>query len=458
MGIMNWSREKVVNSIKRGEITLCLVGLGRIGLPTAAVFAAAGAAVIGVDINRNVMELVNAGKCKFQDEPGLEMLIENVVNKGNLKVTTNYSSAVKESDVIIICVPTPIDESQVPDYSAVRAACYEIGKNMNRDSLVVIESTVGSGTVEDMVVPLLEQRTAMKSGDDFGVASCPERADPGKILQNLRVVPKIVGGITKKSADITAAIYEGALGVRVVKVSDPKTANAVKLTENLFRDVNIALANEFAILYEKLGIDIIEVINACSTKYNFMPHYPGAGVGGPCLPQNPYYLINEGIKVGNIPYLVRMAREINDRMPDHVVMLITEALNEIGKTVRGSKIALLGAAYKPDVHDLQLTPIEKVFKRLRKMGAFLNIYDPMFKGEEVFELRALDSMSEAVTGADCIVVGTAHQEFRNLDIANLAKICRKPSAFIDSRHVVDPTVVEINGFSYRGLGRPRKTI
>jgi len=454
MNIMSMSKQDIINAVKQSNITVCVIGLGRIGLPTAGAFAEAGAKVIGADIDPKIVQIVNSGQSQFRDEQGLNTLIRKVVKNGRLRATTNVSSAVAEAEVVIVCVPTPVDESKVPDYSAVKESCKEIAKGLKKGNVVIIESTVGPGTVEDLIIPLLEKETDMKAGVDFGVASCPERADPGRILENLKKVPRIVGGITQESADVAEALYEAALGVKIVKVSNPKTANAVKLTENLFRDVNIALANEFAILYEKLGIDTIEVMKACSTKYNFMPHYPGAGVGGPCLPQNPYYLIVEGVKAGNIPYLIRFAREINDRMPEHVVMLVAEALNEVGKTVRGSKIAILGAAYKPNIHDLQLTPVEKVFNRLKEMAADLAIYDPMFRGERVFGVKATESLAEAVKGADCIVIGTAHEEFHSLNLAAIDRMCRKPAALVDSRHVVDPSMVRECGFAYRGVGRP----
>mgnify|MGYP000153164743 CR=1 FL=1 len=453
MGIMNLSRREILDAVKTGKIQVCVIGLGRIGLPTAAVFAEAGAKVIGVDINPEIVRLVSSGRCQFPDEPGLSELVERMVKSGRLRVTGDAYSAASEADVIIICVPTPVDENKVPDYSAVRTACETIAKSLRRDSLIIIESTVGPGTVEDMIIPILELNSGMRAGTDFGVASCPERADPGRILKDLRSVPRVVGGVDQRSTEAASALYEAVLGVKIVKVSNPKTANAVKLTENLFRDVNIALANEFALLYERLGIDTIEVINACSTKYNFMPHYPGAGVGGPCLPQNPYYLIVEGVKVGNIPYLVRMAREINDRMPDHVVTLVAEALNEVGKTVRGSKIAVLGVAYKPNIHDLQLTPMEKVIKRLMEMGATITIFDPMFIGEVVFGIQAEASLADAVRGADCILIGTAHREFRGLDVNALHRLCNSPAALVDARHVVDPKEAKEAGFAYRGVGR-----
>jgi nucleotide sugar dehydrogenase len=453
MTVMTLSRSGFVSAFTKGDIVICVIGLGRVGLPIAASFSKAGVLVIGVDIDENIVKSINAGKCQFNDEPGLEDLVATVVGEGRLKATTDGPIAIKQADVIIVCVPTPVDERKVPDYSAVIETCDNIRENMKKDCMVIIESTVGTGTVEDLIIPLLEGETGREAGVDFGVASCPERADPVKILHDLKTLPRIVGGINSESTEIASALYETAFGVKVVQVSSPKTANTVKLTENLFRDVNIALANEVAILFENLGIDTIEVINACSTKYNFLPHYPGAGVGGPCLPQNPYYLIVEGVKVGYIPYLVRMAREINDRMPDHVVMLVTRSLNEVGKTVKGSKIAILGIAYKPGIHDLQLTPVEKIFSRLEEMGASLVIYDPVFKDEEAFGVKVQHSLEEAVTNVDCIVIGTAHREFRNLDFACLSRLVNKPAAFVDSRHVAEPKHVKRYGFSYRGVGR-----
>ncbi len=455
MPIMNLSEREVTEAVRKGKLTVCVIGLGRIGLPTATTFAQAGIPVIGADINPKVAQLINSGKCQFSDEPALENLVRKMVKEKRLKAVSNVPSAVKQADVISICVPTPVDENKVPDYSMVKKACLDIAQTLRKGSLVVIESTVGPGTIENLVIPLLEKKTIMKAGTEFGVASCPERADPGKILQDMKKIPRIIGGIDRKSAEITAALYRAVLGVEVIKVSNPKTANAVKLTENLFRDVNIALVNEFSILYEKLGIDTIEVIQACSTKYNFIPHYPGAGVGGPCLPQNPYYLITEGTKVGYIPYLVRMAREINDRMPEHVVTLVTKALNDVGKTVQTSKIALLGISYKPEIRDIQLTPMEKVFHYLENMGASIKIYDPFYKGEKVFGVKTTRTLNEALKEADCIVIGTAHKEFFNLNIAALSKLCNMPAGFVDARNVVPQHEVEKNGFAYRGVGRHR---
>jgi len=346
-----------------------------------------------------------------------------------------------------------VSESKTPDYSAVRSASRAIGASLRKGAVVIVESTVGPGTVENLVQPELEVESGLRAGVDFGVASCPERSDPGSIMRNMSSVPRIVGSADPLCRDTVGHLYHTAFGVEVVKVSDPKTANAVKLTENLFRDVNIALSNEFALLYEKLGIDTIEVINACATKYNFMPHYPGGGVGGPCLPSNPYYLIAEGVKVGNIPYIIRLAREINDRMPNHVVELVMEALNGIGRTVKGSRVALLGASYKPNVRDVQLSPVERVASRLKELGANLALYDPYFVGEQVFGIKTAPSAEEGVKEADCIVVGTAHAEFLGLDPRRLAALASRDAALVDARNVFDPAAAEAAGFKYLGVGR-----
>jgi len=445
---------KVIPSLLRqGRIRIVVIGLGRIGLPTAAVFARAGGMVTGVDIKKDVVNDTNAGRCPLSDEPGLADLVREGARTGNLVATTEASQALSKANFVIICVPTPVFETKTPDYSAVLKSTRTLGKSLRRGCVVIVESTVGPGIVEGMVGPILEEESGLKVGKDFGLVACPERSDPGNIMQNMKSLPRLIGGVGSGWTDATMALYEAALGIKAIRVSDPKTANAAKLTENLFRDVNIALANEFALLFEELGVDTIEVINACASKYNFMPHYPGLGVGGPCLTANSYYLISEGIKAGNIPYLIRMAREINDRMPDHTVELIEEALNEAGKTVGGSKIAMLGVAYKPNIKDVQLTPVERVVTRLKEMGGKVEVYDPMFKGEEVFGIRGKSSLETAVKGADCLVIGTAHDEFKHLDLEELSKLVRIRAALVDGRNLFSPSAVLKAGFAYRGVGR-----
>ena len=453
MPIPRLSDDAIVSRLKNGDIRIGVVGLGRIGLPTAVLFAEAGANVLGSDISQEVVHRVNNGACHLVDEPGLPETLAKVVSQGKLRATVDNSEVAKNADVVVICVPTPVNESKTPNYSAIVSTSNDVGKSIQRGCIVAIESTVGPGIVESLVIPILEERSGLRCGKDFGVVSCPERSDPGGLIRDMKKVPKVIGGSDPASTDAIGSPYRGAFGVEVVKVSDPKTANAVKLTENLFRDVNIALANEFALLYEQLGIDTIEVIKACSTKYNFMPHYPSRGVGGPCLPANPYYLITEGTKVGEIPYLVRMAREINDRMPDHVVQLILEALNELGITAKSTRIAILGVSYKPDVRDIQNTPIERICRKLQRMGAVVSIYDPYYKGEKVFDVTVSERIEDALRNVACVLIGTGHKEFREMDIRTLLTQSGHRIALIDSVNMVPPQIAIRAGLVYRGVGR-----
>jgi len=452
LNLMEATEEELVEALRSKALKFCVIGLGRIGLPTAAFIANAGFNVVGVDVNEETVRLVNLGSSKFEDEPGLNELLSKVVKAGRLKATLNAAQAINASDVVMVCVPTPVDENRVPDYSAIRSACRTIALNMRKGCIIAIESTVGPGAVESLITPILESG-GFKAGVDFGLASCPERADPSRILECLKTVPRVVGGINDKSAKVIATIYREAYGVKVITVSDPKTANAVKLTENIFRDVNIALMNELALLYEKLDIDVIEVIEACKTKWNFMPHYPGPGVGGPCLPANPYYLIQEGLKVGCVPYLVRMAREVNDRMPDHVVGLVMEALNEAGKTLRGSKVAVLGVSYKANVKDLQNSPMKRVIDRLKGLQVSISIYDPFFVNEEVLGVKASKSLEEAVNGADCLLIGVGHPQIKGMKLPDVFNWLKPPPIVVDAVNVLDKDEAVRLGAIYYGVGR-----
>jgi nucleotide sugar dehydrogenase len=453
MGIINSSKKQILRSLKNGEITTCVIGLGRIGLPTASVLADAGARVYGVDINNDVVRQVNSGKSVFGDEPGLNQLLRKVVKKKRLSAETDIPNAVEKSDVVILCVPTPLGMDKIPNNSAIINACQQVAKAIKKESLIAVESSVVPGTVEKLLIPIMEKNAEMKAGKDFGVASCPERANPGHILCDLRTIPRIVGGINHRSTETAAAFYQSTLKVKIFKVRNPRTANAVKFTENIFRYVNIALVNELSFLYTKLDIDMIEVVDACATKWNFVPHYPGAGAGGGCLPVNTSYLIYEGAKMGCIPRLIQTAQEINEKMCEHAVMLVVEGLRDIAKVVRGTKIAVLGVAYKPNVHDTQGTPVEHICYRLKKMGASVTVYDPLFRGEEVFGFRVSKTLKEAVENADCIVIGTSHHEFQNLDLHEIVKISKMPTALVDTGHLIEPSKAIELGFSYRGIGR-----
>ncbi|MFX1245749.1 MAG: nucleotide sugar dehydrogenase, partial [Promethearchaeota archaeon] len=421
---MDMTPPEVTKALKGGKLRIAVVGAGRIGLPTAVLFANAGAQVTACDVNPKVITFIT--NCQnYLDEPGLTKLLEAAVKKGGLTASLDTAKTARNADVIILSVPTPVTAEKVPVYDYILRAAEDTGKGLQRGSLVVVESTIGPGTLEDRIVPVLEQASGLKAGTDFLVASCPERADPGSIITRFRSIPRIVGGLTKQSTDIAAAIYQ-PLAEEIFVVPNPKTANAVKLTENIFRDVNIALMSELAILYEHLGISIFDVIEGASTKWNFIPHYPGAGVGGPCLPANAYYVIVEGNKVGFVPYLMRLSREVNDRMPYEMIRHTMEALNRAGKALHGAKVTILGLTYKPGIADYQMSPALLIIAELQNRGAELTLCDPKLDGTTFKNLPITGDPLKAVKDADCILLVTAHPEFTELDLQQLAAKAKSP--------------------------------
>ncbi|MHA1819651.1 MAG: nucleotide sugar dehydrogenase [Promethearchaeota archaeon] len=441
--------------IDEKNLIIAVFGLGRIGLPTAVEFASHGYNTIGVDINEKLIEDLKKSNT-FVDEPGLKELLEKSNNTRKIEFTTNGEYAVKNSDIIIICLPTPINEDMGPDYSSIEIVSHLIGKHIKKNQIIIVESSVSPTTIEKLVVPIIEDESAKRVNDYFAVSSCPERADPGKIIQNFDTVPRIVGGSTKEVTEVIAALYSNITHAKILKVSNPNTANAIKLTENIFRDVNIALVNELAVLYEMLGVNIKEVIEGCSTKYNFQPHYPGPGVGGPCLPANPYYIIKDAQKVNYIPFLIRVAREVNDRMPEHVTELIIKALNEDKKSVNGSRIAILGISYKANVRDIQISPSIKVIELLQQLGADLKIFDPYYKGEEVLNFKVEESIDDTIENADAIAILTDHKEFKDLDFEKL-KNKMNSLILVDSRNIYKKEALP-KGTIYCGVGQTLQKI
>ncbi|MDD1777489.1 MAG: nucleotide sugar dehydrogenase [Candidatus Helarchaeota archaeon] len=459
MPIMNTPSNQIIPFLKAGKIKIAVFGLGRIGLPTALAFAEKGITIYGVDTQESVIESLKKLK-PHVDEPGLTDLLKTVMKNNKFVVTTNYREAMKESDVFIICVPTPVTADKIPDYSSIIEVCNNGLKFLKKDDLVIVESTISPGTIEHLMVPLIKKSAGLDAGVDYGIACCPERADPGNILVNFKKVPRIIGGYTKKSAEVTTEIYHSITNADIIQVSNDRIACAVKLTENIFRDVNIALINELAILYEKIGLDTIEIIKAASTKWNFQPHFPGAGVGGPCLPANPYYLIQDAIKVGFVPHLIRVAREINDRMPQHIIELTLQALNQAGKSIKTAKIAILGITYKPEVHDFQLSPAIPIIQALEQFGSKIFIYDPLIQSPDTLNHHFLNgvtcanSVEEAISDSDCIIIVTAHRQFSQLKIRDLENLAAKPLTIVDGRNLFDLDQIP-SGTIYFGVGRKK---
>ena len=436
------------NSLKVG-----IVGIGRIGLPTALCFANSGFETIGIDINAELVNMVNSGDYPLKDEPEFDKIFEVVIHQKKLVATTNISKAVLECDIILLSLPTPIDDQNIPDYTALLLVGKSLNKVLSNGQIVIVESTVEPGFIENELLQIIEgpDRT-LKSGIDFHLAACPEIANPGEIMKDFKNLPRLVGSIDEKISSIVSQIYTHVFGVELILMPNCKTANAVKLTTNAFRDINIAFINELALLFEKLGIDTYTVIDAAKRKYNFQPHFPGAGVGGPCLPTNSYQYLNSSKKIDDdFLKIVKEARKINENMPNHVVNLLSNALSESNTSLNNSTIALLGVSYKPNIHDVQIAPSKEIIKILKEKNTKIKIFDPHFT-TQVFGFNTEKSISDALSESDAAILITGHKEFQNLDLKKFSKTMKNP-VLVDCTGLVNPSDAKESGFIFRGIGR-----
>jgi nucleotide sugar dehydrogenase len=310
--IIEMQNNELEKYLKAGQLHVCVIGIGRIGLPTALSFAYAGLPTVGLDINNKLVDSINSGNYPLKDEPGFEEMFKKVISNKKFSATTDINEAITNSDIIILSLPTPMNANFVPDYSAILSVGKNLNKLLKKGSLIIVESTVEPGFIENEFIKTLEDSNGSKTGIHFSVSACPETANPGEILNDFKKLPRLVGSINEKTTDQVSLIYHFVFGVEIIKMPDCKTANAAKLTSNVFRDVNIAFVNELAILFEKMGIDILKVLEACDKKYNFQTHYPGAGVGGPCLPVNSYQFLNSARKTMGELKIIETARKINE--------------------------------------------------------------------------------------------------------------------------------------------------
>ena len=451
--IMQLNNQELIESIQSGNITVCIIGIGRIGLPTALSFANSGLPTVGVDINYNLIEMINSKIFPLKDEPGYDVIFEKVIHE-KFHVSTKIEEIVPNSDVIVLSLPTPMDKNNIPDYSALLSVGKQLGELLTKDSLVIIESTVEPGFIENEFIKSIESsEKQLVAGKDFAIGVCPETANPGQIMNDFEKLPRLVGAINDDTTNVIMKIYKHVFTVDLIPMPNCKTANAVKLTTNVFRDLNIAFINELAILFEKVGIDIMTVLEAAKSKYNFQVHYAGPGVGGPCLPVNSYQMINLAKKMGlgNLKS-VEIARIINESMPNHVIDLLNDAFIESGKSLENSNVLILGISYKPDVKDVQISPAETIIEKLKSLKTNILIYDPYFKSTNIFDLPTESNLIKALQKADALIIVTAHKEFHNLDPIFL-KSKMKNAIVIDSKCIINQQAAKDSGLIYRGLGR-----
>ena len=443
--------EDVKKSLNLRTLQVCVVGIGRIGLPTALSFAKSGLQTIGVDINENLVSTINSGVFPLKDEPGYEEIFNDVIKNKMFSATTKIEDAIPNSDLILLSLPTPMDKNNVPDYSALTDSASKLSNFLSPNSLIIVESTVEPGFIEDEMVPIISKSDQLKIGENFFIGVCPENANPGEILHDFTNLPRLVGSINKQTTEIITFIYDFVFAVELIIMPDCKTANAVKLTTNVFRDINIAFINELSLMFEKLGIDTLKVLEAAKKKYNFQIHYPGAGVGGPCLPINSYQLLNAARRSGVNLSMIEYSRQINEKMPEHVIKLTLDAFKECKKPIQNNDILILGVSYKPDVKDIQLTPAKHVIKKLQDLGANIHIYDPYFSSSQVFGINVEENLDAVISKVDASIIITAHKEFRNISLPVFNKM--KSPILVDTRGIIDPMDAKQAKLIFRGLGR-----
>ena len=413
------------DKIRKKEAKACVIGLGYVGFPLLKLLQLKNFPSIGFDIDGNAV--------KEAKERGA-------------KATTNPEKALSDADCYIICVPTPVDENHRPDLQFVESAAKMIAKNLREETLTILESTVAPGTTDEILVPILNN-SGFIAGQDFYVVHCPERIDPGNDKWTVKNIPRVVGGINTKSTEIAYDFYCNILEGDILKLSTAKAAEAVKIVENTFRDVNIAFVNELAKSFDAIGIDISEVIKGATSKpFGYMPHYPGCGVGGHCIAIDPYYLIDKAEKAGFSHKFLKLAREINNSMPDYTVKKVIIGLNKAGKCVKDSNISIFGLAYKGGVGDTRESPAFPIIDQLKQLGANLTIFDPY-----CLDLSTVKTLDEALDNRDCIVLVTPHEEFRSISPEILSEKAVK--VVIDGRNMLEKEKIKKKGIIYEGIGR-----
>lgn len=441
------------------NMNMAVIGMGYVGIPAAALFADAGFDVTGIQ-RRSMrsgwkIDVINSGKSPIEgDEPGLEELIHRVVKeKKTFRVTDNFE-IIKEMDVVLIDVQTPTDENHRPHYDSLKEVSHNVGKYLKKGTLVIIESTVAPGTCQNIVLPILEEESKMIAGKDFYLAFSYERVMPGKLIEFLVNFPRVIGGINEESTKRALNVY-----IKIIKKplhgTDILTAEFTKTVENAYRDVNIAFANEMALVAESLGVNVFEVRELINERHDRHMHIPGTGVGGHCLPKDSW-LLRHGVYeyglVKVVPEFISLARKINDLMPIHTADLVMMALEEKGILLKDATVAVLGIAYLENSDDIRNTPSTPLIKELIANGAKIVAHDPYVRPHEYKEARIIKDLDTALRDADCVVIATKHKEYNEIDLEHVKNIMRTP-IIVDGRNVFNRKICEAKGFLYKGIGK-----
>lgn len=454
-----------LDRIKNKDLKICVSGVGTVGLPLATFLAKEGFKVIGLDINLSRVNDINSGNVIFE----YSEFLKDVVTNKNLRATTDANEALSDVEVVFVCVPTPLNKENEIDISNLINVAKRTALYMKQGMIFVVESSVSIGTTHQMG-KIIEEISGMKIGKELGLSYCPERYNPSlpgekfpTIVYDdknpdlkrhtLDEIGRVVGGIDDKSCMLTKAIYSQIIHAEIKELSSIEAAEGTKLLENIFRDVNIALVNELAKVYTKLGLNIYEIIDAAKTKpFGFLPHYPGAGVGGECIPVDTWYLIKQAEKIGIDTKLLRMAREVNDSMPYHVADILERELRRCGKEISSSKITVLGLAYKKNIHDIRLSPTFTIINILKSKNANFVVCDPLIEKDANVPIT-LTPLSDSFKNSDAMIMVADHDIFHTIDLEKVKQEMRTP-IIIDGRNFFNEKKVSSLGFSYKSIGKP----
>lgn len=420
---------------------VAVIGLGYVGLPLALLASKNGYETYGIDTNKDRVTQIGKKESPFFDDS-----IQRELEHSTLKAVSDFN-IVKECKIVVICVPTPVSHDKVPDLGPVIEACNNIAPHLSKGTLVVLESTVNPGVCENVAIPLLEKGSGLKTGSDFYIAHCPERINPGDKKWNVENINRVLGSLENTGLDIAYQFYSSIIKANIHKMANLKEAEAVKIVENSFRDINIAFVNELAMSFSKLGIDLVNVIKGAETKpFSFLAHYPGCGVGGHCIPVDPYYLIAHAKENGFDHEFLSLARKINNNMPKFTVELLNQALKEKNTEKKDTKIAILGISYKADIGDYRESPSFEIIDEAKKEGYIVKTFDPY-----VLDKSTEKTLEDTVKDVNAVIITTNHEEFKTLTPEFF--IQNNISIVIDGRNCLDKEKFKETNIIYKGIGR-----
>jgi dTDP-alpha-D-glucose dehydrogenase len=452
-------RDAEIDLLVRGKRSgIAVVGFGYIGTVIGAVLADRGWPVTGIDVRQTVVDEINLGKTTVP-EPGLHELVSNNVRVGRLCATTDFG-AIADNDFIVVTVGTPLGPDFEPIVDDIKAAARAVGEHLHPGHLVILKSTVPPDTTEKLFKPIVEETSGLRAGVDFGLAFCPERLAEGQAIRELMSIPIVIGGVDERSARACSTLWRHCLGVESIVVEDPRTAEMVNLADNVWIDLNVALANELAKVCDRLGMDALQVIDAANTmpkgSHDVNILMPSMGVGGYCLTKDPWFVNHLGESLGLELAIPRTSRTVNNTMPAYTYGLLKQLLAEQGKAIETSRIAVLGIAFKNNTGDCRLTPTKYIVDLLGDSGCELSVHDPWVGAEEALTVTKIPLTADietAVEGADALVVLAGHRQFHQVPLARLADLAAARCVFLDGRNSFDPAAVRAAGFVYKGIGR-----